>query len=77
MSQKCPYCSSYNTEAAIENYVGRGLVHIGRGLLTAGTMTVASIGGPTFSKVAAYSVWKNTDPGSFHGHRCCNCGKEF
>lgn len=77
MSKKCPHCGSYNTEAAIGNYVGRGLIHIGRGLLAAGAMTVGSIGGPTTGKAAGYTVWKNTEPGAFHGHRCCNCGKEF
>jgi len=77
MSKKCPYCGSYNTEAAIENYVGRGLVNVGRGVLAFGAATIGAIGGPIIGQGAGYTVWKNTDPGDFHGHRCCYCGKEF
>lgn len=77
MSKKCPYCKSYNTEAAVDNYVKRGVVNIGRVALVTGVTLVSSFLGPTASKLAGYSTWKNTDPGSFEGHRCCNCGRTF
>lgn len=28
MSKKCPYCGSYNTETAVINYLGRGLLAV-------------------------------------------------
>lgn len=62
MSKKCPHYGSYNTEAAIGNNVGRGFVHVGRGILAVEAMTVGSQKGPTAGKVAGYSVWKNTVP---------------
>lgn len=77
MSKRCPHCGSYNTEAAIENYVERGIVNIGRVLLTAGATTVGSLVNPVIAQGSGREVWKNTEPGEFHGHRCCNCGKEF
>lgn len=77
MSKQCPHCGSYNTEAAIDNYVGRGMVNIGRAALAIGASLIGSLGGPTTGKVFAMGTWKNTDPGEFKGHRCCNCGEEF
>lgn len=78
MSKKCPHCGSYNTETAVINWVGRGLLHAGRLALSAGAGIVGSIGGPNTGKIAAYQTWRNTEPTTaFEGYRCCECGKEF
>lgn len=34
--KKCPKCGSYDTRPAYENYVGRGVVNVGRAALTIG-----------------------------------------
>lgn len=77
MSKKCPYCKSYNTEAAIGNYVERGVINAGRAALAIGASLIGSLGGPTTGKVFGYGTWKNTDPGEFKGHHCCECGRDF
>ena len=77
MSKKCPHCGSYNTEVAIGNYVGRGIINVGRAALTLGAYVVGGLAGPTTGKTFGYGTWKNTDPGEFEGHHCCNCGKDF
>ena len=67
-----------NTETAVVNWIGRGLLHTGRLVVSAGAGVVCSLGGPTIGKVAAYLVCKNTEPkDTVKGYRCCNCGKEF
>ena len=78
MSKKCPYCSSYNTEAAVENWVGRGIVNIGRGGLALLGGVAMSVFHPGGGGHAAHTIWENTKPSeSFKGYRCCSCGREF
>lgn len=77
MSKKCPYCDSYNTEVAVENYVGRGLIHAGRLVLAEGIAVVVGIFNPKAGHMAGHAVLHNTEPGKFKGYHCCNCGKDF
>lgn len=77
MSKQCPHCGSWNTEVAVGNYVGRGLVNIGRFALAAGATMVVGFFNHTAGHGAGHAVIHNTDPGTFYGHRCCVCGKEF
>ena len=77
MSKQCPYCGSWNTEVVVGNYVGRGLVNTGRFALAAGAAMVVGLFNHTAGHAAGHAVMHNTDPGEFHGHRCCECGREF
>lgn len=79
MSKKCPHCGSYNTEAAVINWVGRGLLNAGRGVLALGAGLIGGIIMPGGGAGALGSkTWQNTKPTTpFNGYRCCNCGKEF
>lgn len=77
MSKQCPHCGSWNTEAVVANYVGRGLINTGRFALAGAAGMVVGLFARGATGGVATDIWRNTDPGEFHGHRCCVCGKEF
>lgn len=77
MSKQCPHCGSYNTDPVVINYIGRGIIHAGRGILAYGAGAVASIFSHSAGHAAAHTVFENTKPGPFYGHKCNSCGRKF
>lgn len=75
--KRCPKCGSYDTRTAYENYVGRGIVNVGRAALSLGGGLLGEMIHPIAGHKAAESIWENTNPGELKTYKCNRCGHEF
>lgn len=77
MSQKCPYCGSYNTELRVGTYVGRGIANIVRYSLAGGAYVIGSLFHHAAGHKLGEHVLKETKLKPFKSYHCNNCGEDF